>query len=124
MGENMDEYMKRLQQGQAKRATQGTTGLGGNYVVIDHGASEFSLYAHMQPGSVRVKPGDEVKAGQSIGRLGSSNNSTAPHLHFQVCDGPDPLDCAGIPIAFKDVELPLDSYPRPTQSGDIVRVSE
>jgi murein DD-endopeptidase MepM/ murein hydrolase activator NlpD len=121
-GESMDAYMKRLMQDQAVRMQRGSAALIGNHVVIDHGDGEYSLYAHMQPGSVHVKLGDEVKAGQPIGKLGSSGNSTAPHLHFQVCDGPNPLDCAGIPIAFKDIELPLGDFPRPVQSGDIVEV--
>jgi peptidase M23-like protein len=123
-GEDMDGYMKRLMQSQATLAAQGTTALAGNYVVIDHGDGEYSLYAHMQPGSLRVKSGDEVKAGEPVGRLGSSGNSTAPHLHFQLCDGPDPLDCAGIPIAFKGIDLPLGDFPRPVQSGDIVVAPE
>jgi murein DD-endopeptidase MepM/ murein hydrolase activator NlpD len=120
-GETIDNYMKRLLQGQATRAAQGTAaGLAGNYIIIDHGAGEYSLYAHLQTGSVRVKLGDKVRSGQPIGKLGSSGNSTAPHLHFQVCDRAAPLDCAGIPIVFSGIELPFGDYPRPLQSGDIV----
>jgi Peptidase family M23 len=119
-GEDMTAYTRRMQGASAKILAGGAKALAGNYVVIDHADGEYSLYAHMQPGSVRVHPGDMVKAGQVIGRLGSSGNSTEPHLHFQVCDGPDPLDCAGIPIAFSDIELPLGDFPRPVQSGDLV----
>lgn len=91
----------------------------GNYVLIDHGQSEFSLYAHLKPGSVRVKPGDQVKAGDVIGNLGSSGNSTEPHLHFQITDKPD-LAGAGIPMNFSNITILWADLPRPIQSGDIV----
>jgi hypothetical protein len=41
-------------------------------------------------------------------------------LHFQVCDGPDPLACAGIPVEFLNVKLPFADYQRPLQSGDVL----
>ena len=44
--------------------------LGGNYVVLDHGNGEFSYFAHMSPGSVRVKKGEHVQQGQQIGEIG------------------------------------------------------
>ena len=78
--------------------------------MIDHGNSEYSLYAHLKPGSVRVKVGDRVASG----------NSTEPHLHFQVCDAADPLACAGIPVEFQNVTLPFADYPRAVQSGDVL----
>jgi murein DD-endopeptidase MepM/ murein hydrolase activator NlpD len=99
---------------------QGGPGIAGDQIIIDHGNGEYSLYAHLKPGSLKVKPGDVVKAGQPIAQMGSSGNSTEPHLHFQVCDRPDPLNCAGIPINFQGYSLPYADYPRPIQSGDIV----
>lgn len=56
----------------------------GNYVVIKHNDSTYSLYAHLKPGSIIVKEGQKVKAGQKIGAVGNSGNSTEPHLHFQL----------------------------------------
>ena len=54
----------------------------GIYVLIDHGDGYSSLYAHM---SVRyVSAGDSVSKGQMIGRVGSTGNSTGPHLHFEI----------------------------------------
>ena len=44
--------------------------LGGNYVVLDHANGEFSYFAHMKPGSVRVRVGDHVKDGDQIGTWG------------------------------------------------------
>ena len=52
----------------------------GNNVIIDHGNGEFSFLAHMKMGSVSVKTGDTVKAGQVIGLLGNSGNSDGPHF--------------------------------------------
>jgi len=74
--------------------------IGGNMLVIDMGSGNFAFYAHLQPGSLKVKLGDKVKAGDVIGLLGNTGNSTAPHLHFHVMDGPSPLDANGLPYAF------------------------
>ncbi len=118
--ETQEGYFARLQSEQAGRLAKGAAAIAGNYVMIDHGKSEYSLYAHLQPGSVRVHIGDNVKAGEVIGKLGSSGNSTWPHLHFHVCDKPDPLMCAGIPVNFSNVTIQGADLPRPIQSGDIV----
>ena len=59
------------------------TGYGyGNYVIIDHGNNNFSLYGHCK--SISVKVGDVVTQGQKIGTVGSTGNSTGPHLHFEI----------------------------------------
>lgn len=109
--ETDDGYNARLQDNQGALLAKGPSGLAGNYVIIDHGNREYSLYAHLQPGSVRVRAGERITAGAQIGKLGSSGSSTEPHLHFQVCDAPDPLSCAGIPVEFQNVTLPLADYP-------------
>ena len=118
--ESQEAYFTRLQKEQAERLAKGLTAIAGNYVMIDHGKNEYSLYAHLQPGSVRVHIGDQVKAGDVIGKLGSSGNSTEPHLHFHVCDKPDPLMCAGIPVNFSNITIQWADLPRPIQSGDVV----
>lgn len=56
----------------------------GNGVVIDHGNGWESQYCHMLKGSVQVKRGQTVKAGQSIGRIGYSGKTQFAHLHFSV----------------------------------------
>ena len=73
---------------------------GGNYAVIDIGDGRFTFYAHMQPGSLKVKAGDKVKTGDVIGLLGNSGNTDSPHLHFHVMDGPSPLLANGLPYVF------------------------
>lgn len=118
--ETQEAYSARLQKEQGERITKGLAAVTGNYVMIDHGKNEYSLYAHLQPGSVAVHVGDQVKAGDVIGKLGSSGNSTEPHLHFHVCDKPDPLMCAGIPVNFSNITIQWADLPRPIQSGDVV----
>jgi murein DD-endopeptidase MepM/ murein hydrolase activator NlpD len=56
----------------------------GNYVLIDHLDGTSTLYAHMDPGSFKVKAGDIVKRGQQIGGVGTTGVSTGYHLHFEV----------------------------------------
>ncbi len=73
----------------------------GNFVILDIGGGSFVLYAHMQPGSVRVKAGDLVKRGDRLGLVGNTGNSVAPHLHLHVMDGPSPLDANGVPYVFE-----------------------
>ena len=119
--ETQEAYFARLQKEQGERLAKGLTAITGNYVMIDHGKNEYSLYAHLQPGSVGIRVGDQVKAGGVIGKLGSSGNSTEPHLHFHVCDKPDPLMCAGIPVNFSNITIQWADLPRPIQSGDVVR---
>jgi murein DD-endopeptidase MepM/ murein hydrolase activator NlpD len=118
--ETQEAYFARLQKEQGERLAKGLTAITGNYVMIDHGNNEYSLYAHLRPGSVCVHIGDQVKAGDLIGKLGSSGNSTEPHLHFHVCDKPDPLMSAGIPMNFSNVTIQWADLPRPIQSGDVV----
>lgn len=57
----------------------------GNYVVVSHGGGLMSAYAHMSKRSVSV--GDSVSAGQQLGLVGSTGNSTGNHLHFEVYEG-------------------------------------
>ncbi|MDR3659711.1 MAG: M23 family metallopeptidase [Mycobacterium sp.] len=89
---------------------QAPTGLtlaqyGGNHVVQDIGGGNFAFYAHLQTGSVAVKPGDRLSTGQVLGRVGNSGNSTAPHLHFHVMSTPDPLRSDGLPFVFRSFRL-------------------
>ncbi len=72
--------------------------VGGNYVIIDLGGGFYAFYAHMVAGTITVKVGDQVKAGQVVGLLGNSGNSDAPHLHFHLGDRPSPLGTEGVPF--------------------------
>jgi murein DD-endopeptidase MepM/ murein hydrolase activator NlpD len=77
----------------------------GNHVILDLGGGNYCMYAHLQPGSLKVKAGDRVKRGQVLGLVGNSGNSTEPHLHFQVMDGPTPLGAEGLPYHIDAFEL-------------------
>ena len=75
----------------------------GNWVAIEHEGGEYSVFAHLQQGSVAVSAGDRVERGQQVGRCGHSGNSTEPHLHFHVQDRPGFFRGMGLPVAFDDV---------------------
>jgi murein DD-endopeptidase MepM/ murein hydrolase activator NlpD len=77
----------------------------GNHVVQDIGAGNYALYAHLRTGSVTVRPGQHLRAGDVLGNLGNTGNSDAPHLHFHVMDGPDPLRSDGLPFVFRSFRL-------------------
>lgn len=76
----------------------------GNFVVIDHKNGEFSLFAHLIPGSLRVRPGQVVGMGHELGRCGNSGNSTMPHLHWQVMDAYQPNLAKARPIRLIEYE--------------------
>lgn len=64
----------------------------GNAVVLRHGTDWETQYSHLRKGSVRVKPGDDVEAGQVLGEIGLSGNTEFPHLHFEVRYRGEPID--------------------------------
>ena len=72
----------------------------GNHVVLDLGHGVFAFYAHMQRNSVTVKVGDRVRRGQVLGLLGNTGNTSAPHLHFHLMDGPSVLGSSGLPYTY------------------------
>ena len=76
----------------------------GNSVTLDLGDQRYALYAHLQPGSIKVHRGERVKLGQVIGLVGNSGNSVAPHLHFHVTDRPA-LGSNGLPYEISDFQI-------------------
>ncbi|CAN5338237.1 M23 family metallopeptidase [soil metagenome] len=90
--------------------------VGGNHLVIDIGQGHYAFYAHMLPGSMKVKLGDTVKRGQVLGKIGNTGNSTEPHLHFHIVDNPAFLGANGIPYAFDKFEVRASKLlsPEPT----------
>lgn len=65
---------------------------GNGTIVIDHGGGVQTAYLHMYESGILVSEGDKVTAGQQIGRVGSSGNSTGCHLHFEVRLDGSPTD--------------------------------
>jgi hypothetical protein len=77
----------------------------GNCVILDLGGGRFAMYAHIQPGSIKVRKGDRVKPGQVIGLVGDSGNSVVPHLHFQVMDAGSSLGSNGLPYEIREFQV-------------------
>jgi hypothetical protein len=56
----------------------------GNLVLIQHAPHLYSMTCHLQPGSIRVRPGQIVDTGDPVGACGNSGRSAVPHVHFQL----------------------------------------
>lgn len=81
------------------------TWAGGNYAMEQIANGTYAFYAHMIPGSLKVKIGDKVKKGDVLGLLGNSGNSDAPHLHFHIATSKDALFAEGLPYMFESYEF-------------------
>ncbi len=109
--------------GEYDRCTSGCSGYGNNVRIV-HADGKTTRYAHMKQWSITVSEGDEVECGQVIGQMGSSGNSTGPHLHFEVraSDGAvhDPFwgDCSSPPSYWVDQFL-YDELPLPYCDGPL-----
>jgi len=77
--------------------------IAGNFVIINIGQGLYAHYAHLKQNSIQVNEGEYVNRGDILGRIGNSGNSTAPHLHFHVCDG-NYLLGEGMPFIFDQFE--------------------
>ena len=105
-----DGVVEYTNDGVADDCTSGNCGGGGgfgNYVRMVHADGKQTYYAHMKTWSVAVSTGDAVVCGQKLGEMGSSGNSTGPHLHFEVRVGGsahDPFDgpCSAPPSYWVD----------------------
>ncbi|MGW5635493.1 M23 family metallopeptidase [Streptomyces sp. NPDC003832] len=88
------------------REMAGARRIVGNHLVLDLGDGIHALYAHLHRGSLAVAEGDRVRAGQVLARCGNSGNSTEPHVHFQLMDGPDPDTARGLPFRWRNIGVP------------------
>jgi len=71
--------------------------IAGNFVTIRIGAGQYATYGHLKHASIRVRAGQSVSSGEVMALVGNSGQTTAPHLHFQLTDGPAVLGSEGIP---------------------------
>ncbi|MEW6022322.1 MAG: M23 family metallopeptidase [Pseudomonadota bacterium] len=92
--------------------------IGGNQVVLDLGHGRFAAYYHLQPGSVAVKPGQRVRRGQPLARIGNSGDARWPHLHFQVTDRADAMASEGLPFVFAHYRIKAAGGAWETRSGE------
>ncbi|MDY0908669.1 M23 family metallopeptidase [Microbacterium sp. CFBP9034] len=76
----------------------------GNHVILRAG-DVYAGFAHLVTGSVEVANGQRVVAGDILGRVGHTGNSTSPHLHFQLMDSADLMAAQGIACAFSAYEV-------------------
>ena len=87
----------------------------GNTVVLKTANDEYIFYAHFENETIKVKEGQMVKKGQYLGNCGNSGNSTEPHLHLHIQDGPDLYTDVGVKCFFEEVivggELKTDYSP-------------
>ncbi|MGB0101532.1 MAG: M23 family metallopeptidase [Nocardioides sp.] len=88
----------------------------GNHVVVDHGDGVWSAYAHLRSGSPTVAVGDRVDAGQLLGEVGNTGNTTEPHLHFQLMDAPHVTGAAGLPCRWRRLTELAETDPSRTGS--------
>lgn len=95
------------------RELGGTSSLLGNHVIVEHEDGSFAAYAHIRRGSVAVTEGDDVEAGQQLAEIGSTGNTSEPHLHVQMMDRKAPAAAAGMPMRWPDLSFdPEDLDPR------------
>ncbi len=89
------------------RRPAGTAAVAGNHVIIEVSAATDETYValmHLRQGSVTVKQGDEVRAGDLLGRVGNTGNTTQPHLHIQLTRRATPQPADGREMAFTNAE--------------------
>ncbi|MCR2814356.1 M23 family metallopeptidase [Microbacterium jiangjiandongii] len=83
----------------------------GNHVTIRGDDGFYALVAHLQRGSVTVRRGQRVVAGQQIGRCGNSGNSSEPHVHAQLMDRASLWTAQGVPLAFAGIRTDVAAEP-------------
>lgn len=93
----------------------------GNAVFIEHSPDEISVLAHFKQGSIRVKPGQKVARGETLGLCGNSGNSSEPHLHYHLQNTHVPQDATGIRVFFDGLELERDGVRVSTRDFSPVR---
>jgi hypothetical protein len=75
----------------------------GNMITIDHQNGEFSLLCHFKHDSIRVKVGDEIKQGDILGLCGNTGNTSEPHIHLNLQDGPLMHKSNSLPLQFRKI---------------------
>ncbi len=119
-GESDEAYDARVAVTQMKFLKENPAGISGNTIVIRHSDREYSFYGHLKQGSIRVQKGERVEQGQVIASVGHSGNSTEPHLHFSVNNGPDLIRSRSLPVVFSNIRMLMGGDRIYLHSGDMV----
>lgn len=77
----------------------------GNHVVVEHDDGTYAAYAHLRRGSAPVRAGQRVAAGEKVGEVGNTGNTSEPHLHVQLMDRARPTAAAGVPMLWRDARI-------------------
>ncbi|MBO6504207.1 MAG: M23 family metallopeptidase [Kordiimonadaceae bacterium] len=106
-GETRQQMGQRLQRAMMQAFSENPRrAAGGNLITIRHeqnGQVEYSSYGHLKAGSIQVRVGDKVEAGDTIAEVGDTGDSPAVHLHFQLNKGPDAFLSESIPVRFGNI---------------------
>ncbi|MFI8517622.1 M23 family metallopeptidase [Streptomyces sp. NPDC085481] len=84
----------------------------GNHVTLEVAPGRFLLYAHLKPGSLKVREGDHVEPGRVLGEIGNSGYSSTPHLHFHVMTTPEFFPTDSPPFTFRKFRVVGQVEPR------------
>lgn len=95
---------------------------GGNQVMLEIAPNVYAVYAHLQPGSLRVKVGDTVKVGAPLAKIGNTGPSLGPHLHFGLLNRPDLFTGRSLPFVIDSYTL-AGSVDIKASQGDTVAVT-
>jgi hypothetical protein len=96
--------------------------VGGNYVAIEVAPERYVIVAHLMNGSVAVREGQHVSAGELLGRAGNSGNSDFPHLHIHVQDRPTvDFEANAFPYRFEQLRRKRWMLWRVTTRAELIR---
>lgn len=75
----------------------------GNHVLVKHDDGAVAVYAHLRKGSLHVVNGQRVWAGEQLGEVGNTGNSSEPHLHVHLMDRTNPHAAAGLTMTWDNI---------------------
>lgn len=97
-------------------------GFGGNSIMLKIDDGVYAFYGHLQTGSLTVRVGEKVKAGQVLGKLGNTGPSQGPHLHFGLLESPDAFTGTSLPFVLTKATL-TGTVDFASSTGDTLAVS-
>ena len=134
-GKNQNIYASESGVVYATRDNDTTGKSWGNYIKIKHDNGDYTLYAHLKTGSLKVKKGDKVVQGEVIANMGNTGKASGNHLHFEIYKGGvgtsnrvDPLPLtyvySGQVVCEEDKKIVNYYNPEPTESNIIKAIKK